>query len=402
MSARRPVAAIVASVAAIALMGWHWTILEPVVSAPFVAEASQVAGPADARPFHAATFASAEDPATPHTHASSAIATRPGELTAFWYAGSGEGAADVAIYLSTLSHGQWSPQRAVVDRASAQASLGRHIRKLGNASVIRLPDGRLWLFFVTVSVGGWAGSAINLVESADAGQTWSAPRRLVTSPFLNVSTLVRTNPFLYADGSVGLPAYHEFIGKYGELLRIAPDGRVIGKERLSVGRRALQPDIVPVDGKRAVLLLRDGGPPPRHVLRATTDDGGKTWTEPLEIAMANPDAALDAVSLGGDRLLAVFNDADNDRERLILAVSDNLGLDWRLVATLADPGSSTPGSSSGGRHEYSYPWLLRDPAGDFHVLFTWNRERIRHVTFNEAWLDGQAGFRPASGAGSRP
>ena len=42
----------------------------------------------------------------------------------------------------------------------------------------------------------------------------------MTSPFVNVSTLVRSNPFRYADGSIGLPAYHEFIGKFAELIRI--------------------------------------------------------------------------------------------------------------------------------------------------------------------------------------
>jgi hypothetical protein len=43
---------------------------------------------------------------------------------------------------------------------------------------------------------------------------------------------------------------------------------------------------------------------------------------------------------------------------------------------------------SGRLREYSYPWLIRDPTGQFHVFYTWNRVRIKHVSFNESWLDG--------------
>ena len=427
-SSRPSVAAVIASVVALLFVGMHWLRLEPIISVPFeVAAAASardnpgpsvarvdpaaVAAAAAAQPgppigashsdaasqgdtavYFAENFASPTN-ATPHMHAASAISTRNGTLTAFWYGGSAEGARDVSIFMSTQSGQAWTDQTPVVIREAVESDLNRHIRKLGNASVVRQPDGRLWMFFVTVSIGGWAGSAINLIESRDDGRTWSAPRRLVTSPFLNVSTLVRANPFRYADGSIGLPAYHEFIGKFAELIRIDPDGRVIGKTRLSTGRRALQPDVVVMDEARAVLLLRDGGPPPRHLLRATTDDGGKSWTEPAEIDMPNPDAAVDALALDGDRLLAVLNDSDEGRERLILALSDNLGLDWQPLMSLADSSKGVPGAATEGRHEYSYPWVLLGADGLYHVLFTWNRERIRHVAFNRTWLERQAGAR---------
>lgn len=421
---RPTVAAVVATVIAILFVIVHWLRAEPIVSVPFevaaVGAARDNPGPSVARAspgavaatpgaqveashsdvggqpeeaiYFAENFASPTN-ATPHMHAASAISARNGALTAFWYGGSDEGARDVSIYMSVQSGHGWTDQTPIVTREAVQSHLNRHIRKLGNASVVRQPDGRLWMFFVTVSIGGWAGSAINLIESRDDGRTWSPPRRLVTSPFLNVSTLVRANPFRYADGSIGLPAYHEFIGKFAELIRIDRDGRVIGKTRLSTGRRALQPDVVVVDEARAVLLLRDGGPSPRHLLRASTDDGGKTWTEPTEIDMPNPDSAVDALALDGDRLLAVLNDSDEGRERLTLALSDDLGLNWKPLMTLADASKGEPGAATEGRHEYSYPWVMRGADGLYHVLFTWNRERIRHVAFNQTWLERQAGAR---------
>lgn len=403
MNTRRPLpwVAIVASVIAILFVCSHWSRLDPVVSAPFDPTSDRpAAGNSGASPKLAATRAGSPAPwfheqfavregHPPHLHAASAVDLRDGSLSGFWYGGSAEGARDVSIFTATQRDDRWAPDRRVVTRTSVQAGLGRYVRKIGNASVIRHADGRLWMFFVTVSVGGWAGSSINLIESRDDGQTWSQPRRLVTSPFLNVSTLVRTGPFRYADGSIGLPAYHEFIGKYAELLRIDPNGEVISKTRLSTGRRALQPDVIVMDDARAVLLLRDGGPPPRHVLRASTDNGGKDWTAPTEIEMPNPDAALDALALDGERLIAAFNASGEGRERLTLAVSDNRGLDWRPVAVLANEQSGPPGKATEGRHEYSYPWVMYGANGLFHVLFTWNREQIRHVSFNRAWLNQQ-------------
>jgi len=98
----------------------------------------------------------------------------------------------VAIYTSLYSpnEGTWSPERAVITRELAQRQLRRYVRKLGNPVAGRDRAGRLCLFFVSVSVGGWAGSAINLMVSEDEGETWGPPRRLVASPFFNISTLV--------------------------------------------------------------------------------------------------------------------------------------------------------------------------------------------------------------------
>src|SRR5690606_15349604 len=133
--------------------------------------------------------------------------------------------------------------------------LGRNIRKLGNPVIGTAPDGRLWLFYVSVSVGGWAGSAINFMTSDDEGKTWSQAKRLITSPFLNISTLVRGRPVFHSDGTIGLPVYHEFLGKFPEYLRIDQAGRVIDKTRMGYGRDSLQPSTVVLSETQAVSLL---------------------------------------------------------------------------------------------------------------------------------------------------
>jgi BNR repeat-like domain len=103
--------------------------------------------------------------AAPSVHAASLIALKDGAIRAFWFAGSREGAADVVINSAVLdpklSH--WSAPTVVMDRVSAEKSLSRYIAKLGNPVPARMADGRLQLFFVTVSIGGWAGSSISSV-----------------------------------------------------------------------------------------------------------------------------------------------------------------------------------------------------------------------------------------------
>jgi len=37
--------------------------------------------------------------------------------------------------------------------------------------------------------------------------------------------------------------------------------------------------------------------------------------------------------------------------------------------------------------EFSYPFLVRTRAGEYHLIYTWQRRRMAHVRFNDAWLE---------------
>ena len=37
--------------------------------------------------------------------------------------------------------------------------------------------------------------------------------------------------------------------------------------------------------------------------------------------------------------------------------------------------------------EFSYPYLIQSRNGDFHLTYTWNRVFIKHVTFDQTWLN---------------
>lgn len=360
-----------------------------------------------------------------HTHAASLVELGDGRIRAFWFEGSREGAPDVEIRSAVFDPAKnlWVMESSVANREDTQRALLRYVKKLGNPVAQRAADGTLSLYYVTVSLGGWAGSSITAIASKDEGATWGPARRLITSPFINISTLVRGTPYFYGDGSIGLPVYHEFIGKFGELLRISGSGEIIDKQRLSSGNTTLQPVMLIKNPQQATVMMRYSGAGTRRVITTATDDAGQHWSAPVKAALANPDAALSGAVLPDGRILLVLNDIEEGRDALSLVISGDGGSTWKTVYQLedqrgqnADParyaqlaaqsalatdGNITDGTqhaesakrikceAQGCGFEFSYPYLIQTRSGDFHLVYTWNRSYIKHVMFTRAWLDQQ-------------
>ncbi|MCP4154185.1 MAG: exo-alpha-sialidase [bacterium] len=349
------------------------------------------------QPFKSDEFITASG--TIQVHVAS-IAELSDGLAAVWYGGIYEGSRDTLIYFTTQkAGGTWTTPVGIVSRDSATRELNRYIKKVGNPLLYSDSDERLWLFFVTVSVGGWSGSALNVKTSGDGGKTWTESRRLTLSPFFNVSTLVRNNPLALSDGGIAVPIYHECLGTFSEMLWLPPGfykegNRGYSKTRMTWGRRFIQPSVVAQGPRRAAVFyrsLRDNS----MVTKALSCDGGVTWSSPAAIDLPNPGAGLNALLLTDNRVLLVYNDSKTDRHNLALAVSrDNpAGTPgkpdkeeaWQRVTLL----ENAPGE------EFSYPYMLRTGDGKIHLVYTWKRKRIKHVVFNEAWLNSsrQAGVK---------
>jgi len=328
----------------------------------------------------------------PSVHSATAVEIAGGRIRAFWYGGSREGAKDVAIYSAVFdpSSSAWGPEAVATTREETARDLGRYVKKLGNPVVARDSRGRLWLFYVSVSLGGWSGSAVNFRISEDEGATFGPARRIVTSPFMNLGTLVRGPALLFEDGTLALPVYHELLGKFGELLRLSPEGEVLGKTRLSIGRSSLQPVVVPLARLQAVAFLRSSGWSPRRVLSVVTEDGGRTWSTLAPTELPNPDAAVAALRTSRGEIVIAFNDSEADRSNLELAVSRDGGRSFTALLTVVPPGP--PVTPMPGRHaaspELAYPWLLESSDGALHLLYSWNRSRIVHVRYRPSASTG--------------
>ncbi len=322
-------------------------------------------------------------------HAASLITLKDGAVRAFWFAGSREGAPDVVINSAVYDPKttQWGSPTVVMDRVNAEKGLGRYIAKLGNPVPSRAADGSLQLFFVTVSIGGWAGSSISVISSSDDGRTWGSPKRLITSPLVNLSTLVKSPAIHFADGHLGLPAYHEWIGRFGEFLRIDGD-RVIDKRRMSAGRGAIQPVLFLDTPEQAMAYFRQtrARSQIKQIPASSTSDAGQSWQIAKDVEIPNPNAAIAGLSLSNGMRLLVLNNIEAGRHRLVMAMSNSATINdastWQVVRVLEDD-EALPNES---RREFSYPYLVTSDGEDAHLVYTWDRKKIRHVHFSGAWL----------------
>ena len=325
------------------------------------------------------------DSGAPSVHAASLITLKDGAVRAFWFAGSREGAPDVVINTAVFDPqaGRWGAPTLVMDRVSAEKGLSRYIAKLGNPVPSRMADGRMQLFFVTVSIGGWAGSSISTMISEDEGLTWSQPQRLITSPLMNLSTLVKSPAIPFADGRLGLPAYHEWIGRFGEFLRIEAT-QVIDKRRMSAGRGAIQPAMFVDSAQDASAFFRQtrASSQLKQIPVSETKDAGQSWLTAKDVEIPNPNAALAALTLANGERLMVLNNIETARYRLVMVVLDKQSSQWRVVHILEDDESLAQDQ----RREFSYPYLVSTSGEDAHLVYTWDRKKIKHVYFPAAWL----------------
>lgn len=423
-------------VLAFALSGWKILTREPaasfvgvaqVLQRPATSVAAAAGASASARPvlqtspdgrfrFDAQFVSTAPGQAV---HAASIVELQDGRLRAVWFSGSREGAADVAVRTSVMDAAtlQWGPETSLFERDRLQRGLWRYVKKIGNPVIARAPDGSLVLWMVNVSIGGWAGSSISWARSTDDGLTWSDPRRLVTSPFLNISTLVKGAPAALADGGISLPAYHEFFTKFGEVLRLDSAGHVVDKTRIANSRTSLQPVLLVAGPEQAQVYMRSGTA--RALMVSETVDAGKSWSPTRATSWPNPDSAVAGlVSQTGAQWLAL-NPASRTRDVLALlqttvgGVFDGVRpwvvessvspqkvipvsefdrlLDGELIARGASAEQAKTYLASAKRQlcnsgycaqEFSYPYLLQSRDGYIHLVYTWHRTRIKHVRFD--------------------
>jgi predicted neuraminidase len=303
----------------------------------------------------------------PSVHASTIAETREG-LAAAWFGGTREGASDVGIWLSRQVNGKWTPPVEV--GTGVQADGTRH--PTWNPVLFELRPGELTVFYkVGPSPREWWGMART---STDSGRTWSPPRRLPDG-FLGP---VKNKPVKLADGTIIAGSSTESAETPSRwrvhFERSRDGGRTWDIARPPAGTPpidAIQPSIlVHADGRlQAVGRTRAG-----RLFETWSSDRGQTWSPLALLALPNPSAGTDALTLKDGRHLLVYNHTPKGRTPLNVAISRD-GKAWHGVRVLE--------SDSG---EYSYPAVIQTSDGLVHITYTWKRERIKHVVLDPAAL----------------
>lgn len=301
-------------------------------------------------------------PAVPSCHAST-IAQSGDVLVAAWFAGTREKHPDVGIWIARRGSGGWSKPIEVANGVQPDGS--RH--PCWNPVLFQPSSGPLLLFFkVGPDPKTWWGM---LMTSADAGQTWSAPRRLPDG----VLGPIKNKPVELPGGMLLCPSSTEHDGWKVHFERTPDLGQtwsVTGPLQAEAGVKAIQPTLLSHasnGGSRLQLLCRTNK---GFVYEAWSDDAGRSWSPLRATDLVSPNSGLDAVTLRDGRHLLVFNHTPTGRTPLNLAVSTD-GQAWRSALTLErEPG------------EYSYPAIIQTPDGLVHVTYTWRRQRIRHLVID--------------------
>lgn len=373
-----------------------------------------------------------DEAAFPQCHASTIVELANGDLVASYFGGTYERHPDVCIYVSRKPKGssKWSepilaadgvfdlndPQCAIaglsgIDSTTTAASAGpvaptfkgdvagARRKACWNPVLFRYPDSDELLLFYKIgsNVADWTGW---LVRSTDGGITWSA-REALPEGFLGP---IKNKPY-YADGKLICPSSREGKGGWrvrfeitddrGKTWRIAkPDSVAMSVEtkyRQSMkaalysdslpmaaeGRkagpiRAIQPSIIRHRDGRLEALCRTCN---ARIASVSSYDNGETWGTVTLTDLPNNNSGTDAVTLADGRQALIYNHfatvpgtPKGPRTPLCVAISND-GEKWECVATLEDSPIS----------QYSYPAVIQTSDGKLHFVYTWRRQRVKHV-----------------------
>ncbi len=315
-------------------------------------------------------------------HVSTITPAGQGRLLCTWYAGSREAAPDVAIYGAFLEEGTatWTEPRVLLDRRQSSLELKRWVRKIGNAVVMNDRQGGLWLFYASM-LGGWSTATLNYKVSRDGGQTWTPSRKLLLSPFFNLTNSVKNKGIGLSQGALLLPVYHELLRKFSQVLLWRPDdvSHPYELRRMTLAGAAIQPALIPQGERDLTVFFRNAGASAeRRILEAQSSDVGQHWSGLAATPLPNPDAGFDMITTADGAILGAINNNFRDRSDLTLVLSRDGGKTWETLRVL----EHAPGKT------YAYPSLTRTRRY-YHLTYSYEKNRIKHVMFNDAWLREQ-------------
>lgn len=132
--------------------------------------------------------------------------------------------------------------------------------------------------------------------------------------------------------------------------------------------------------------LRDNGPAPNRMQRTDSHDNGFTWSIPKDDLLPNPGAGFDAVTLPNGDWLMVFNDQEEGRYNLTVALSDDEGKSWKWKKSIEN--DIRPGK----RTSSHYPSVCLGHDGRIHISYSYHRgdidpgKTVKYVTLTTDWI----------------
>jgi predicted neuraminidase len=332
---------------------------------------------------------------SPSSHAANLLLLENGDLLCFWFSGTHEGDSNVAIVMSRLAKGsrQWT-STTVVDHQEG--------RSFQNPVAFQTPGGRVRLLHTSQPAGqGQSHAEVLYLTSDDAGRTWTTPQPMFAQP----GSFTRHPPVLINDKTWILPMYYtpsrsitDGAESHYSAMQLTSDGGKKWKEcEVSQSHGLVQPSVVKLADGTFFALFRS-----RYAdfIYQSTSRDGCDWTAPTPTHLPNNNSSIQLVKLHDGSLVLAFNNssagithdkpATSARKPLSIALSRDGGASWpwvRDIETGKAAGTPTEAHTGHAKHEeYSYPSVLQDARGKIYVAYSYDRETIKVVRFDEKWI----------------
>ncbi|MEW1843613.1 sialidase family protein [Nonomuraea angiospora] len=314
----------------------------------------------------------APDPNVPKVHAAAIAQAPTGDILTVYYGGTSEGAPNQALYLSRLAVGKktWSKPEVVFDEPG----------KADGNPVLWSDGKRLYLFFVTIEGHGWEQAPIRLITSDDGGHTWSEPASIRKE----WGWMVGTNPIRMSNGEVLLPIYDEAESSSGFYVfsQDMSSWKAYPEEHTSwirTAKSSIQPTVVEVEPGKLVAYMRTGD---GAIYKSVSTDFARTWSAPVAEPIGNPNSRIAALKLDNGKLVLAYNPWVEHRSPMRVSLSPDKGRTWE---------NSVDVEAQSGP-QFTYPVMTQSADGFIHMVYSYNRNNIRHVVFNESYLRDAVGL----------
>lgn len=318
----------------------------------------------------------------PQCHASTIAETTDGTLVSAFFGGTKERNPDVCIWVCRKEGDSWTDPQMVAEGFMETVPHREDTTRYPtwNPVLYQIPNSDLLLFYkIGPKPSEWYGY---VRSSSDGGKTWSEARALpdgFIGPVKNKPVLL-DNGTLIAGSSTegdGWKVHFEVTDDFGKTWSmIGP----VNKGEKYGDHDIIQPSVLDHGNGKLQILCRSRS---RRVATAWSEDYGKTWSEIDTTSLPQNNSGTDAVTMKDGRHVLVYNHAldpeghyKGPRTPLHLSVSEN-GKDWYAALILEDSPIS----------QYSYPSVIQTSDGMLHVVYTWRREKIKHVKIDPSQLE---------------
>lgn len=155
-----------------------------------------------------------------------------------------------------------------------------------------------------------------------------------------------------------------------------------------IGGAGIQATMAAKKDGTLVAYLRDNGPPPKKMQKTISKDNGLTWSIAKDDILKNPGSGFDMTNLHTDDWLVVFNDTEEGRYNLTVAISEDEGKSWGIQKHLEN---DLRGKQATRSH---YPAVIQGKDERIHVVYSFHRKdrgqsagnSIKYVTFSKNWM----------------